>query len=121
MGEWLKPSQLTNLNKSRLEDQKAAQAQVCQELRTLVNSRGYSYVRAIAQEIKNQYKTDPPKKDEDRTKWNSYCQIAWAIDQLLNGIEKTALTAPAQTLKERLINASSRRKSSKRRKRGTNR
>lgn len=114
---WQNPQQLENRNQSRLNDAQAQLSEVSTEIGRLVNTKGYRYARIIAQEIKKEYECKPPLKGEDKTKWESYCVVTWAIDKLFASLEKHAAFSP-QTLTERLkINDSPRRKQSRRRRR----
>lgn len=65
----------------------------------LLSSEEYLYVKRIAMGIQIPYACDPPKTEAEKTKWNTYQDIAWFANKLFSTIEMIA-TEPVPTIQQ---------------------
>lgn len=89
------PKELKDKQLSEQEEIQALQKQAKGYLGTLVQLPGYKYLKIVALSyIVKPYECDPPKRDEDATKWQTYNTIRWAFERFFNLVELIAGESP---------------------------
>lgn len=92
----MRPKELTETRQAQRKSEHDDALVAYEKLRCLVQLEGWKYVKGIAINLLAEYECPPPKKEEDREKWETYTRMNWAINQLLTRVEKAASLRPKE-------------------------
>lgn len=90
----ISPAELKAKRQAMRQDAQAEKKEISREIGSLATQKGWKYAKAIADSILKEYECAPPKTDADKTKWEVYTHMKWAIDKLLYQV------AQAQTMQD---------------------
>lgn len=84
------PSELAAKQQLMIEEFAAGERDVQQKIRRLVSCDGYPYAKSRARVLLKEYECRPPTTDAERTKWEIYTAMKWAVDHIFNSLEQIA-------------------------------